>query len=346
MNWWQRIVGSRDRLGWWTLPVFLLVGLTGAVLAGTLAAVYFGQQVDALEDETAAGREELRDAVTEVQDAGQEALDAIASEVDAVRESLSRELPFEDAAGAGIVTVHVWTGDPPPPPASGEGTDGAALQDQSTQQPPGDQGQATPTPAPAPSPTPTRAPRGERYGSGFAVASEGQVTFIVTTYDVVADPSGPDGISDEMEVITPEGAFPAVIHSWDASRNLALLRTEAPGIEILEWRPTAEPLNVGARVVVAGVTPSLGSVQLAGQVGYVDVTAIVTDLPDVPFLRGAPVVDDEGLVVAVYATSYAPFGAAAGRDQASIPAPLLCERMLRNCEALEAEREEASPDEG
>jgi hypothetical protein len=47
-TWRDRLLGSEDRRGWWLVPFFLVVGLAGAVLAGSLAVVYDGQQVDQL----------------------------------------------------------------------------------------------------------------------------------------------------------------------------------------------------------------------------------------------------------------------------------------------------------
>lgn len=350
MKWWERFLGSRDRLGWLTLPLFAVVGLTGAVLAGTLAAVWYGQQVDALEDETAAGRQELRDAVEEVRQAADDALGAISEEVDAVQESLDRELPFEVVAEHGVVSVRAFIGPVAPAPPGGGGgegdgggnPDGAVLQESPTEgggqeeQPPQQQPQEPPPPA----------FRSERVGSGFAVAQEGEVVFVATTFSVVADPETPAGVAEVVEVTSPAGTFPAVVHSWDAARDLALLRTELGGVEILPWRPSEDELQVGARLVVAGITPNLQGIQLAGQVGLVDVAAIITDLPRIELLAGAPVVDDEGRVVAVYATGYAPFGSSTGAEQASVPARLLCERMLRNCDALEAEPEDGASEAG
>lgn len=316
MSWWDRLFGARDRLGWWTVPVFVMVGLTGSVLAGTLATVYYGQRVDALADETRAGRDELRGAVDDVRKAGQEALDAIETEVDAVRDSLSREYPLEDVAAHGVVGIRSFLGREPATPA--------------------------PTPSPGASPPPPTGPRfrGERLGNGFAVALEDGVAFFATTFSVVADPDAPGGVAEAVEVLLPSGAVAGQVHSWDARRDLALVRAEAGAPEILPWRPAAEELALGERLFLAGVTPSLAPIQVAGQAAYADVAAMLTDLPAIGFLSGAPIVDGHGHVVAVYSTSYQPFGTSGGPDQASIPAPLLCEQMLRDCASLEAAPED------
>ena len=311
--------------------MFVVVALTGAVLAGALATVWYGQQVDALEDETAAGRQELRDAVEDVRAAGEEALDAIASEVDAVRQSLDRDLPFEEVSAHGIVSVQAGIGRQQPSPSGDGQPQGAALQDEGGETEPSDP------------PSPQSTYRELRRGTGFAVAQEGEVVFLATTFSLVADPETANGVSEAIEVTTPDGTFPAVVHSWDEGRDLALLRGEIGGLEILDWRPAGEELTIGARLVVAGVTPNLQGIQIAGVLGFVDVDAVITDLPRIELLTGAPIVDDRGHVVAVYSTRYAPFGVGAG--QASVPARLLCERMLRNCEALEPETDSASPTE-
>lgn len=321
MNWRRRFLGARDRLGWWTLPVFVMVGLGGAILAGALATVYYGQQVDSLKDETRQGREELRNAVDEVREAGDEALDAIGSEVDAVRDALDTDLPFDDVPARGVVSVRAFVGPEAAPPA--------------TEAPsPGAEGEESPE---APEPR----YREERIGSGFAVAQEGAVAFIATTYALVFDRDAAGGVAETVEVTTPGGTFEAAVHSWDANRDLALLRAEVGDIDILEWRPGSAEVEPGDRMVVAGVTPSLDGLQIPGQLVHADVGVLFTDLPRLDLLRGAPIVDDRGLVVGIYATAYTPYGAGGGSDQAAVPARLLCERMLRNCEALESGTEES-----
>lgn len=91
--------------------MFVAVGLAGAVLAGSLAVVFASQRVDRLTRETAGARADLAGANAEVQEAADEALAAIEAEVDAVRDEFGAELPYEDAAAAGVVHLVVDTPD-------------------------------------------------------------------------------------------------------------------------------------------------------------------------------------------------------------------------------------------
>lgn len=334
----ERLLGDRDHLGWWTLPLFLIVGLAGAVLAGSLAAVYFGQQVDQLEETTRDARQRAAEAADEVERAREEALAEIEEQVAGVRETLSREFPFEDVAGAGVVSVRAFVGAPPPDePTAGGDDEGTAPRVQ-------DDGSS-----PGPEESPTTAPPREiteRVGSGFAVASDEGTVFFATTHALVADPDAPGGVVQRLEVTTAAGTFPAVVHSWDADRDLAVVRADAGETEIPLWRSSETPLARGERVVAAGIAPSGDGVQVAGQVALVDVAVLVTDLPPLGFLEGAPIVDARGHVVGVVSLRYAPFGSEAGERQSDVPVRLLCESMLRNCEALEAPAGEATEEEG
>jgi len=343
-DWWQRLVGSARRLGLWTLPAFLVVGLAGAVMAGGLAVVFYSLQVGGLEAETRESREQLNQAVEDVQKAGEDALAAIQDEVASVRESLTREVPIEDIDELGVVVIRAIVGSPPPapPPPADDGTEAqgapntlAAAQEEptATEQPTQQPTQEPTEPAPSPPPSP-------RVGVGFAVASDGPATFFATSFGLVADDSARAGVVEAVEVVTASGTFRGVVHSWDDGRDLALIRAEAGQFRIGDWRPSQQPLAVGERLTIAGVTPTLDAVFLNAVVGYADVTMVVADIPLVEFLRGAPVLDQSGNVVAVYTLGYRPFGGRAGSGQAIAPVGLLCERMLRNCEELEADPSE------
>ena len=343
-SWWRRLVGETDRIGWWTLPAFLAVGLAGAVMAGALAVVYYSQQVGDLEAETRQARQDLRSGVDDVEAAREDALASIEEQVDAVRDALAEDPPVDDPATLGLVLVEARVNTPAPPSATVEpappgGTatpSGAVLAQQPSESP---SPSSSPAPAPAsPSPGPTAPPIVPRLGVGFAVAAEDGQVFVATSYGLVADPGARAGVVEEVVVRVPGGPTASgVVHSWDEDRGLALLRVPFAELPVADWRPREDVPDTGDTVTVVGLTPDGQPLTMQGEVALADVEKLVTDLPDVDFLRGAPVLDRTGRVVAVYTPTYQPFGAAAGDGQAIAPVGLFCERMLNGCEQLEAD---------
>lgn len=346
-----------DRIGWWTLPAFLAVGLAGAVMAGSLAVVYYSQQVSALESETREARQDLQDAVDDVEAAREEALAAIDEQLEAVRDVIEDTSPVEDLASLGLVVVEARVNAPPPssatagrePPAGGDGEVDGAPHVLAQEQPTDDDPTTPPSstdPTPGPETTPEPPPIRPRLGVGFAVAFEEGVTFIATSYGLVVDRDARAGVVEEVVVTTMDGTRTSgTVHSWDDARGLALVRVEAGELPIADWRPRTEPVAAGDRLTIAGLTPERQPVTVDGTVLRADVEAIVAAAPDIDFLRGAPVLDRTGRVFAVYTPAYRPFGAAAGDGQAFAPIGLFCERMLTGCETLEAEATEAPPTE-
>lgn len=355
---WRRFVGESDRIGWWTLPAFLAVGLAGAVMAGALAVVYYSQQVGDLEAETREARQDLQAGVDDVERAREDALDAIEEQVDAVRDALDAGLPVDDVATLGLVVVEARVNTPPPasatvepsppPPAGGETPAGApaVLAQQGTEEPDAQPTSESPSPTPAPTPSPTPPPVEPRLGVGFAVAVEEGQVFVATSHALVEDAGARAGVVEEVVVTTMAGdRASGTVHSWDEARGLALVRVPVGELPIADWRPRTDVVQPGDALTVVGLTPEAQPVTVRGTVGFADVEAIVTDVPTIDFLRGAPVLDRTGRVVAVYTPGYRPFGAAAGDDQAMAPVGLFCERMLNGCESLEAEATEPPPDE-
>lgn len=349
---WARLTGDLDHVGWSVLPLFVAVGLAGAVMAAALTVVYYSQQVADLEAQTRDARGELDQAVVDVEDAASDALHAIGSEVEAVQDALARTVPVEDIAALGLVVVEARVNAPPPASATITPTPSEATQAPAgTDAPqPAAEGDPTPSetapPAPTPTPTPTRAPVRPRLGVAFAVAVSGGDAFLATSYDLVVDPDARAGVVEEVVIRTINGTETlGTVHSWDEARGVALLRAPIGALPIGPWRPAAEPLDVGDRLTAIGLTPQLEEVQVDGTVGQADAEAIVASLPDIDFLRGAPIVDREGRIVAIYTPGYRPFGAAGGDRQAIAPVALLCERMLDGCADLEVASTEP-PDEG
>ena len=332
-------------------------------MAGALAVVYYSQQVGDLESETRQARQDLQAGVRDVDRARDDALEAIQQQVDAVEDALDSGLPVEDPATLGLVVVEARVNTPAPPsatvppdpprPAGGDAPNGApavlAQQQSPTEQSQqGQQRSPSPSPeppAPSPSPSPTPPPIEPRLGVGFVVAFEQGQAFVATSHGLVADRRARAGVVEEVVVTLPDGSTTSgVVHSWDEARDLALLRVPSGELPVADWRPRDDVVEPGDVLTVVGLTPAREVVAVRTTVALADVEKIVAPRAEVDFLRGAPVLDRTGRVVAVNTHAYRPYGAAAGDGQALAPVGLFCERMLSGCDTLEAESTEPADD--
>jgi S1-C subfamily serine protease len=99
------LFGDERHIGLWILPLFVMAALLGAVTVGALAALYYAQQVGDLEEETAAARQQLDQAVTDVERAARRARRDINQQVGQARDEFSRRSPVRVPAEAGIYAV-------------------------------------------------------------------------------------------------------------------------------------------------------------------------------------------------------------------------------------------------
>lgn len=320
------VLGSRDRLGLWTLPLFIGVGLLGAVLAGSLTTVHYAGRVAALERETAEARRELAAAVDRVSEAAEEGVEAIEREVSGVLDQLGVNAPVEDPLEHGLVAVRATVVVQRPaaaprqqPPADDDG-------DEDPGDDPGDGSDEEPEPEPEPASQPRTQ---TRYGSGFAVIVSEDETFFVTSFAVVEDPLRPGTPVETAEVLVGGAVVDARVHSWDAPRDVALLRTgQIAGVRIPEWRPVDEPVRPGDHLFLVGLTPRSSVVQLRSGIGGGDEELIITDTAVPDLLRGGPALDAQGRLVGVVSTAYAPYGAG-GANHPVVPVRLLCAQLIR-----------------
>lgn len=101
------LFGDQRRIGLWIFPLFLLVALLAAVLAGGLAVLYYGQQVDDLEDTTAAARAEVVRVRDEVVAAASEAQAQLDRSLAEARDALAQGQPIDSPAAAGVFAAGV-----------------------------------------------------------------------------------------------------------------------------------------------------------------------------------------------------------------------------------------------
>jgi S1-C subfamily serine protease len=101
----RRVFGDERHMGLWILPLFVMAALLGAVLVGGLAALYYGQQVDDLEETTKAARHDLKKVADNVGRAAENARKDINRQVNQARDEFSRHSPIDSPAGSGIYSV-------------------------------------------------------------------------------------------------------------------------------------------------------------------------------------------------------------------------------------------------
>jgi S1-C subfamily serine protease len=324
-----------------------MVGLGGAVLAGSLAVVYYAQQVSQLESETREAREQLIGAADEVREAADEALAAIDEEVEAVREELARGLPLEDALDVGVVRLEVDArlegdaGQQPEPESRVEPATfrpqaaRAAPEDDEDDEDPEDDEEPEPEAddeeevTPPADPAPRREIPLRRSGTGFVVVVDGGTAFLVTSLGLLDDPRTDERVPADVEVTArlSAGSTTATVHSWDEANDLLLLRANIGNVEPLPWREQNDALAPGDRVIAVGATPDLEPVRVGSEVAAVSGRALVTSLPALRFLDGGPVVDVDGNVVGVTTASHH----ALGGDPVVVPIHRLCDQLLSTC---------------
>ncbi|HWH32831.1 MAG TPA: serine protease, partial [Egibacteraceae bacterium] len=99
------VMGTERRIGLWVLPLFLVMGLLGATLAGGLAMLYYGQQVRDLERSTTRVVSQLEERGAELERIAEEARTSIEDQVRQVRETIAQEAPITSPNEAGIYAV-------------------------------------------------------------------------------------------------------------------------------------------------------------------------------------------------------------------------------------------------
>lgn len=99
------VMGTERRIGLWVLPLFLVMGLLGATLAGGLAMLYYGQQVRDLERSTTRVLSQLEERGAQLEQTAEEAQKAIEDQVRQVRETIAQDPPITSPNDAGIYAV-------------------------------------------------------------------------------------------------------------------------------------------------------------------------------------------------------------------------------------------------
>lgn len=164
-------------------------------------------------------------------------------------------------------------------------------------------------------------------GTAFVVSSDDAHTFLLTSYRAVAASTTTPA---PQITVTNNGGEPLVarLHSWDPEHDLALLDLDRGGLEPLTWATgesgavTGKPVYAASGIGAAGVTFSPGTV-LDQSADGIQMTAPVGSA-----WQGAPVLNQDGQVVAVASVAYQPLGFNPGQVPFAPPVDAACDRVL------------------
>jgi S1-C subfamily serine protease len=143
-------------------------------------------------------------------------------------------------------------------------------------------------------------------GSAFVVFSDGEQSFLLTSYEVVraatAEPA-PDVLlhQGDQEVT-------ATLFTWDEARDLALLQIPVASLPALSFVGDPNSVETGDRVFAVSGLGASGASVAQGVVADAAANAIQHDTPIGAAFRGGPLLASDGTVVGISSRRYAPLG--------------------------------------
>lgn len=164
-------------------------------------------------------------------------------------------------------------------------------------------------------------------GTGFAVASDGDQTFVLTSFTTVRAATKRPG----PQVVVRKGnqELKADLYTWEDAKDLALLVIAKGDIPKLSFAPRDPALKVGERVFSVSGLGSAGYAVSQGSVADVSANGIQHDAAVGQGFQGGPLVNSKGELLGVASRAYAPLGFTSEGVFFSLPIRGACEKVLR-----------------
>ena len=164
-------------------------------------------------------------------------------------------------------------------------------------------------------------------GTAFVVASDGEQSFLVTSFAAVRAATRSPGPA----VVVRRGGeeIRATLWTWQPERDLALLIIDKPNMPKVKWNTDKNPVTLGERVFAISGLGGSGASIVQGQVADVFAEGVQHTAPVGQSFRGGPLIDSDGNVVGVVSADYGPLGFHPGDVTWAIPVTKTCERILR-----------------
>lgn len=164
-------------------------------------------------------------------------------------------------------------------------------------------------------------------GSAFVVASDGEQSFLLASYNSVRAATRSPG--PEVRVRKGDEDLKATVWTWQPERDLALLIVPKGNLPKLPWSTGKDAVKLGERVFAVSGLGSEGGGITQGFVSDVFSEGIQHTAPIGNVFRGGPLIDSNGEVLGVASADYGPLGFAPGAVTFAMPVDKSCERVLR-----------------
>lgn len=166
-----------------------------------------------------------------------------------------------------------------------------------------------------------------RVGSGLAVYSGDDESYLVTTYELVARQGSPRPL-DTVQVLLPGGEEEAVVHNYSQARDLAIVvvRDHGRRLPVPDWRADAR-MNKGDPLFLVSVSGEASEPIAEGTVNRSSSHALVGSLSVNRYAAGGAFMDAAGQVVALASREYQS-SSARGEGGVGVPIEMVCRRLL------------------
>lgn len=163
-------------------------------------------------------------------------------------------------------------------------------------------------------------------GTGFAVASDDNQTFVLTSYTTIRAATVRPGPA--IEVRQRDDVIKATLWTWDESKDLALIILQKGKVPALQFASKGS-VKTGMRLFAMSALGAQGGAASQGFVADVSSPGIQHDASVGQAFQGGPLLDSDGKVIGIASRSFAPLGFASDDIWWAPAIRDACEKVLR-----------------
>ena len=164
-------------------------------------------------------------------------------------------------------------------------------------------------------------------GSAFVVASDGDQTLMLKSYNTVRAATRAPG--PPVKIRKGDEELAATLFTWQEDKDLALLIVKKGGIPKLPFAGREPVLKTGERIFAVSGLGAAGGAISQGFVADVSSAGIQHDAAIGAAFQGGPLLNDKGEVLAIASRAYAPLGFGTDAVFFGVPIRTSCEKVLK-----------------